>query len=66
MTKSKHYERDVFMDTLIYSIVFYILSDKNTYTYTKNVLPNMIKDRTFLHAFVFAFAYVMIRLILKR
>mgnify|MGYP006906262108 FL=1 len=64
--KHKNHERDIFFDTLIYSILFYILSDKNTYMYTKNILPNSIKDRTFLHAFVFAFAYGMIRMILKR
>ena len=64
--KHKNHERDILIDTLIYSIVFYILSDKNTYTYTKNIFSNSIKDRTFLHAFVFAFAYGMIRLILKR
>lgn len=66
MKDNQHYQRDLFMDALIYSIVFYILSEPNTYKFTANVFPKAIKDRTFLHAFVFAVAYTVIRLVLKR
>ena len=66
MKDNQHYQRDLFMDTLIYSIVFYILSEPNSYKFTAKLFPKAITDRTFLHAFVFAFAYAVIRIILKR
>lgn len=65
-TNDTNYYRDTAMDALIYSVLFYILSDPTTYKYTSKIMPKLVKDRTLLHALVYFIFYFIIRLILKR
>lgn len=65
MTERRH-ERDIMMDTLLYSIMFYILSSPASYQATSGFLPKGVTDRVFLHTYIFGFAYVSIRYLLKR
>lgn len=53
-------------DAAMFSILFYILSDKRMYAMTASVLPKLIKNRVLLHALVFALLFVLIQKISKR
>jgi hypothetical protein len=58
--------RNAIKDSLMYAILFYILSHKQMYTLTSGIFPTFIKDRVFLHGVVYMFLYIVIQKITQR
>jgi hypothetical protein len=58
-------ETDTFIDTLLYTSLFYVLSHQSVHAMSKSYM-SFIKDRQALHAFVFAVSYVFIQTLTKR
>ena len=59
-------QKEIMLDSLMYSTLFYILASPKMYSMTAGVLPKMAKDRVFLHALVFLLVYVLIQKLTKR
>lgn len=58
--------RDVLIDSLLYSMLFYVLANKQMYGLTAKLLPNLVKDRVLLHAVVYALVFVLIQKLTAR
>jgi hypothetical protein len=57
--------RDLLIDSVLFSTLFYLVAHPSTYGMTKSVLP-MMKDRVLVHAMVYALVFFMIQYSVKR
>jgi hypothetical protein len=59
-------QKEIMLDSLMYSTLFYILASPKMYSMTSGMLPKLVKDRVLLHALVFMLVYVLIQKLTKR
>jgi hypothetical protein len=58
-------DKDYAIDAVMYSTLFYLLSQKDVYERTQNILK-FVKDRAIIHAIVFGIVYILIQKMTKR
>jgi hypothetical protein len=63
--KIKPKETDTLIDTLLFTSLFYVLSNPSVHALSNKYIT-FIKDRQALHAIVFAISYVIIQKLTKR
>jgi hypothetical protein len=66
MMKLTANQKEIMLDSVMYSSLFYVLANPNMYTMTSKLFPKMVKDRVLLHSVVFLVVYAMIQKITKR
>lgn len=59
-------QKEVMLDSIMYSSLFYVLANPNMYMMTAKLFPKMLKDRVLLHTLVFMVMYVSIQKITRR
>jgi len=57
--------RDVVLDSVMYSILFYVLSNRKMYDMTSRIFPRF-RDRVFLHTIVYMLVYLIIQKMTRR
>lgn len=58
-------QREILLDSVMYSALFYILANTKMYHMTSKLFPKF-KDRTIIHGFVFMVIYILIQKLTKR
>ena len=58
-------DKDQFIDSVLFSTLFYLLSQKGVYDFTKNLFK-IVKDRVLIHAVIFALSFLIIQKVTKR
>ena len=57
--------RDVVLDSVMYSILFYVLSNRKMYDMTSRIFARF-RDRVFLHTIVYMLVYLIIQKMTRR
>lgn len=58
-------DKDYAIDAVMYSTLFYLLSQKSLYERTQTMLT-FIKDRVLVHAMMFGLIFILIQKVTKR
>lgn len=58
-------DKDYAIDAVMYSTLFFLLSQKSLYERTQNMLK-FVKDRVLIHAMIFGLVFLLIQKVTKR